>query len=72
MPKYKVKLINFDDECDFTIKEDNTINVTSAEGIESVCETPEEIRIMTELIPRVIQDIMKKCEIHTIEIKEII
>jgi len=64
------KFVNFDDEATIEMDaETKVMTVTSEEGLESIFETPSELAFGMEVIKQIIA-MMKKCEIHTVEVKE--
>jgi len=69
MIKYKFEIINFDDEVKFEIVKDTNVITMIQGNLIDVFRTPDEMVTFTNTLPQIL-NLLKTCEVHTIEIKE--
>jgi len=69
MGKYKFEIVNFDDAVEFDIDKDTNVITVNTGAIEDVFRTPNEMITFTNTLPQIL-NLLRTCEVHTIEVRE--
>ena len=69
MAKYKFEIINSDDKIMFTVDKVTNVITMSQGNIIDIFRTSAEMVTFTNTLPQIL-NLLKTCEVHTIEIKE--